>query len=496
MISPSAASRICGVDVEYKNFSGGNAAMLPQRLAVFGVGNDDADYGLEKYEGGGSASAVGDRYGYGSPLHLMAKIFFPPAGVAAAFPVTFFPLKPPANAVAAEGSITVAAAAGNQSGVAAANGSGTVHIGGVGVEFAVTKGQALAAIRLAVRDAINGNMDVPAAADIDSETNAIVLTSKWSGESSNLIGLEMEGNFPGLTFSTVGFAGGALDPDVTPAFQKIGNVWETQILDSFDYKKPTRLDQYQEYGEGRWGSFEKKPLLVAHGCADTLEVRAAITDPRKKDYINYLIVSVGSRELPFVIAAKGLVNDIMTTANNNPALGYKGLLTGLHCGDDSVQENYSQRDLSVKKGSSTNIKNGAVAELNDIITFWHPESEGAFPSRRYVVVLVKLQNIVFNVRLIMEADTLKGAPLVANTQPTRNRAAQSPKMIKASLMNLADTLAREAILAEAKFTKKNLLVELDAANPNRLNNTFPVKLAGNIEITDSLIQFGFLLGGE
>jgi phage tail sheath gpL-like len=489
MISPSAASRVCGVDVEYKNFNSGNAAMLPQRLAVFGVGNDGADYGLEKYEGGGSASAVGDRYGYGSPLHLMAKIFFPPAGAAATFAVTFFPLKPPVNAVAAKGSITV-------TGAATANGSGTVYIGGVRVEFAVTKAQTLAAIRLAVKDAINGNMDVPAAADIDSETSAIVLTSKWSGESSNLISLEIEGNFPGLTLSTVGFTGGALDPDITPALQKIGNVWETQILDSFDYKKLTRLDQYQEFGEGRWGSLEKKPLLVAHGCTDTLAVRTAITDPRKTDYINYLIVSVGSRELPFVVAAKGLVNDIMTTANNNPAQGYKGLLTSLHCGDDSVQESYSQRDLSVKKGSSTNIKNGSVAELNDIITFWHPESEGTFPSRRYVVALAKLQNIVFNVRLIMEADALKGAPLVADIQPTRNRAAQSPKMIKASLMNLADSLAQEAVLAEAEFTKKNLSVKLDTANPNRLNNTFPVKLSGNIEITDSLIQFGFLLGGE
>jgi phage tail sheath gpL-like len=489
MISPSAASRVCGVDVEYKNFNSGNAAMLPQRLAVFGVGNDDADYGLEKYEGGGSASAVGDRYGYGSPLHLMAKIFFPPAGASATFPVTFFPLKPPQNATAAEGSITV-------TGTATANGSGTIFIGGVRVEFAVTKGQAPAAIRQTIKEAVNGNTDVPAAADIDSETSVIILTSKWSGESSNLISLEMEGNFPGLTFSTLGFAGGALDPDITPAFQKIGNVWETQILDSFDYKKLTRLDQYQEFGEGRWGSLEKKPLLVAHGCADTLEVRGAITDPRKTDYINYLIVSVGSRELPFVIAAKGLVNDIMTTANNNPAQGYKGLLTGLHCGDDSVQESYSQRDSSVKKGASTNIKNGSVAELTDIITFWHPESEGTFPSRRYVVSLVKLQNIVFNVRLIMEADALKGAPLVADTQPTRNRAAQSPKMIKASLMNLADSLAQEAILAESEFTKKNLTVLLDTANPNRLNNTFPVKLSGNIEITDSLIQFGFLLGGE
>ena len=485
MISPSAASRVCGVDVEFKNFNSGNAAMLPQRLAIFGVGNDDANYSLDKYEVGGSASVVGDRYGYGSPLHLMARIFFPPAGAGATFPVTIYPLEKASGATAAEGRITV-------SGTATANGSGAVYIGGVATEFAIKKGDDEAAILDNLAAAINGNMNVPVIAEVDG--GDIKLTSKWSGESANLITLHIDGDIPGLTIGRVAFEGGALDPDITPAFQEIGNVWETQILDSFDYKKLSRLDAYQIYGEGRWASLEKKPLLVAHGCTDTLEVRTAITDPRKTDYVNYLITSVGSRELPCVIAAKGLLNDIMTTANNNPAQGYKGLLTGLHCGDDPVQENYGQRDSSVKKGSSTNIKNGSVAELNDIITFWHPESEGTFPSRRGVVTMVKLQNIVFNVRLIMEADHLKAAPLIADTQPTRNRAAQSPKMIKASLMNLADSLGMEAILADAEFTKKNLMVALDTTNPNRLNNTFPVKLSGNIEITDTLIQFGFLLG--
>jgi phage tail sheath gpL-like len=63
-------------------------------------------------------------------------------------------------------------------------------------------------------------------------------------------------------------------------------------------------------------------------------------------------------------------------------------------------------------------------------------------------------------------------------------------------MNLADSLGKEAILADADFSKKNLTVKLDSANPNRLNNVFPSKLSGNLEITDSLIQFGFLLGGE
>jgi phage tail sheath gpL-like len=487
-VSPSAVSRVCGVETTYKNFNTGKAQSLPQRLAIVGIGNDDADYSLKKFEVPGSASAVADHFGYGSPLYLMAKQFFPQTGAAAEFPVTIYPLAKAAQAQPAAGSIGI-------TGTATANGSGIIRIGGIAVEFAIIKNDTAEAVLTSIKAAIDGSLDVPAKTGTLAE-GVLPLTSKWSGQSSNLISLEAEINAPGIVAEVTPFAGGALDPDVTPALAKIGPVWETMVLNGFDYKDTSRLDKYQEYGEGRWNVLEKKPLLVCHGCTDALEARTDITDPRKTDAINFLVVSVGSRELPCVIAAKGLINDIMTTANKNPAQGYKGLLTGLHAGDDDVQENYTQRTASVRKGSSTNIKNGSVAELNDIITFWHPESEGNFPSKRYVVDMVKLQNVVFNVRLIMEADEMKGAQLVTDKDVTTNPAAKAPKDIKTAFYNLADSLALKAIIVTSDFTKKNMSVATDTENPKRLNVIFPVKLSGNIEISSTDIYFGFYLGGE
>jgi phage tail sheath gpL-like len=487
-VSPSAVSRVCGVETIFKNFNTGKAQSLPQRLAIVGIGNDDADYSLKKFEVPGSASAVAARYGYGSPLHLMAKQFFPQAGTAAEFPVTIYPLKKPDQAQPAAGAIGV-------SGTATANGSGKIFLGGIAVEFAGLKGATAGDVLNAIKSAIDGSLDSPAKTGTVA-SSSLPVTSKWSGASSNKISLEAEINIPGIVVELTQFSGGALDPDVTPALTKIGPVWETMILNGFDYSDTARLDKYQEYGEGRWAVLEKKPLLICHGCADTLDVRGEITDPRKTDAMNFLIVSVGSRELPCVIAAKGLINDVMTTANKNPARGYKGLLTGLHSGDDEVQENDTLRNASVRKGSSTNIKNGSVAELNDIITFYHPESEGNFPSKRYVVDLVKLQNVVFNVRLIMEADEMKGAPLVTDKDVTTNPDAKAPKDIKTAFYNLADSLALKAIIVTADFTKKNMSVKTDTENPKRINVIFPVKLSGNIEISSTDIYFGFYLGGE
>jgi len=144
-------------------------------------------------------------------------------------------------------------------------------------------------------------------------------------------------------------------------------------------------------------------------------------------------------------------------------------------------------------GASNNIKSGGVAELNDIVTFYHPVSEGKYPAKRYVVDIVKLQNIIYNVRLIMEQDSLKGAPLVPDQDIVTNPAAIQPKAIKTMFINLADSLALAAIISDAKFTKKNLKVAIDSENPKRVNVTFPVKLSGNIEVSSTDVYFGFYL---
>jgi phage tail sheath gpL-like len=484
MLPSSAISRVTGVNVEYRNFNTGSGGFLPQRLALFGAGNADAQYSLEKYEAAGSADAIAKRYGYGSPIHLAARQLFPAGGGGAIFPVTVYPLRPPGDATAAAGAIEV-------SGIPAAAGSGVVRIGGIEAEFPIAKGAAATEILTAVKTAINTKLEMPVAAGTIAD-GELPVTAKWKGETGNEIKIKVSTELEGPAFGITAMSGGSLDPDVEPALAAIGQIWETVILSCFSWKKTGRLDQYQLFCEGRWGELEKKPCLAAHGCTDDYAARTAVTDLRKNDYANFLIQSTGSDELTFVIAARGLVNDIMSNANSNPPLGYSGKLTGLAAGPDEAQENYQTRNNAVMKGASTNIKTGSAAELNDVITFYHPDGE-AIPSRRYVVDLVKLMNVVFNVRMVLEADEKKGAPLVSDATPTANPRAVQPKMVKTELMNLANSLSRAAIIQEPEFTKENLAVKIDSSNPKRLNVQYPVKLSGNVEVTSADIYFGFYL---
>lgn len=487
-VSASAVSRVTGIEVSPKNFNTGNANMLPQRLVIIGQGNDDVLYSQEKYECDGSAASVAERYGYGSPLHLAAKQLFPTAGAMATFPVSIIAVKKGASGfAAASGSVTVAGEK------ATASGACVLSVCGLDVQIAVAKGATAAQVAAAIAAAVNAEQDRAVVAEVaESANTTVTLTARWSGALGNRISLAWSGDAPGLTVAVTAFSGGAGVPAVDDALASIGEVWETFVLDTFDYKDSdgsasALLDVYQTWGEGRWSVLEKKGCLVAHGCTDDYATRTAVTDSRPSDRINFLIESVGSPELPFVVGARGLL-DILTTADSNPAQNYKGTLGGLKRGTDAQQENYTVRNQSVMKGASTNITSGSVAALNDTITFYHPADDSKHPAWRYVVDSVKLMNIVYNLRLITEGDM--GAPLVPDKDVTSNPAAIQPKMVRTWLANLAQSLGEAALISDVKFTVKNMKVSIDSENSKRYNYIFPVKVSGNVEVVSGDVYFG------
>ena len=199
-----------------------------------------------------------------------------------------------------------------------------------------------------------------------------------------------------------------------------------------------------------------------------------------------------TNNLPFVIAARAVAR-IAVTANNDPPQNYKGRLTGLVPGADDQQENYLQRDTSLKAGSGTTILVDGEIELNDTITFYHPDGDQN-PPYRYVVDIVRLQNVVYNIGLIFESSEWKGAALLPDSTPTVSTTAKKPKDALTSLGNLADGLGLKAIISEPSFTQANQTATINDQNPKRLNINYPIKLSGNTEITSIDLFFGFFFG--
>lgn len=487
----TAVARVVGIKTEFKNLRGGRVVNLPQRIAVFGQGNSAATYSTDKFQVTSSTQAA-ERYGFGSPIHLAVQQLLPDNGDGVGtIPVTIYPLVDGPAAVTAAGDIT-------PSGAVTKAGVARVIINNKRSQaFSISIGDSVSDLVTAITAAINAILDVPViATDATPGTSTEVgIAAKWAGPSGNDLNLSIDGGEDtGVSFAITQPVSGAVNPVIDGALAQIGNVWETLVVNCLDIADTAILDKFEIEGEGRWGALVRKPFVCFTGNT-IVDVAAAIavSDARKTDRINSQLVAPGSLDLPFVVAARQL-SRIAPLAQNNPPHDYGSRTAdGLTPGTDAEQWNYLQRDQAVKAGSSTiEVKDGVV-NLSDIVTFYHPSGDPT-PAYRYVVDIVKVTNILFNLDLRFVTPEWDGAPLIPDDQATTNRTAKKPKMAVAEVSSLIDELALGAFISDPKTAKASTLAAINDQNPKRLDVTTTLQISGNTNIISVDFNWGFFFG--
>ena len=486
-VDASAVARVVGIETKFKDLRAGGILFLPQRVALVGQGATASVYSTDKKQFT-SALAVAQDYGFGSPLHLAAKQFFPINGDGlGSIPLTVYPLVDDGAGVVSAGDITPTVAPTEAA-------SYIVRVNNIDSEaFVIDTADTVATVTVKIAAAINAVLDMPITA---TSTALLVDTvSKWKGLTANEINIEVIGSATvGNSFAITQHVGGLVNPVVDNAIAQVGNVWETMFLNCLGMSDLTTLDTYQAFGEGRWGPLVRKPCIVFAGnTADSVTNAVIITNLRKADRVNCSLVAPGSNDLSFVIAARQLAR-IAKVANNNPAHDYGSQdATGLTPGPDGDQWTYADRDQVVKGGSSTiEVKDGVI-NISDVVTMYHPDGD-PIPAYRYVVDIVKLMNIIFNLDIEFATAKWDGAPLIPDDQPTVNRDAKKPKTAVAAVSAILDSLGLNAIISDPETAKKNTLAEIDPGNPKRLNLTTTVQLSGNANIISVDLNFGFFFG--
>jgi len=487
-IDVSAVARVLGIKTNFKDLRGGATVFLPQRVALIGQGSTASVYATTK-KIVFSALEVAQTYGFGSPVHLAARQLLPDNGDGiGTIPLTIYPLDDDGAGVVSDGDITPTVAPTEAA-------SYIVRVNEIDSEaFVIPEtGATVASVVTQITDAINANLNMPIIAS--DGTTLVTTASKWKGTSANDIVIEIIGSTTsGNSFVITQHTGGLVNPDVDDALNQIGNVWESMLLNCMDIADTATLNKYQTFGDGRWGALVRKPLITFTGSnLATVALATAVTDARKTDKVNSQLVAPGSNNLPFVIAARELAR-IVKLANNNPAHDYGSQdAAGLVPGADGDQWNYVERDAAVKAGSSTiEVKDGVI-NVSDVVTMYHPDGD-PLPAYRFVVDIVKLQNIIFNLDLEFASDKWDGAPLIADDDATINPDAKKPKTAVAAAAAIVTNLGLNAILADAKSTIPDIVAEIDGTNPKRLNMVVPVKLSGNTNIKSIDLDFGFNFG--
>lgn len=485
-VDPSQVASAVGIATAFKQLRENGTAILPQRVAVIGQGASASTYSNTKAQYF-SAFAVGEAYGFGSPVHLAAKQLLPSNGDGlGTVPMTIYPLDDDVSGVAAAGDIT-------PSGAATGSATFVVKISEIkSARFNVTSGDTVSDIIDAMAAAVAANVDMPMIGT--DNTTVFDLAAKWQGSSANDLVIEVEAigtDSSGVTFAITQPTGGANNPDITTALDQIGNVWETCLVSCFEHSDTTILDAFNAYNEGEWAALIHQPCYVLYGnTPQSVSNGIATTNVRPLDRTNYIVPSPKSKELPLAIAARA-ASRIAVSANNNPAKGYRRLpLTGLVPGADAEQWSTTQRDAAVKGGSGTTEVRDNVMVLSDVTGMFKPTGDPT-PAWRYLVTTVKRQQVLYNLTLIFDSLEWASAPLLPAGQATTNPTAKSPTAAIAEISQLIDNLALQAILSNPEAAKATIASAIDGVNSNRLNASLTDQVSGNVEIISIDSNFGF-----
>lgn len=486
-IDETAEASAFGLDTEYKDMREGAAALCPQRLGLIGQGRSDKSYPLTKWTAT-SAAAAGERYGYGSPIHLSLLMLMPANGDGVGtIPVDVLPLEDAYEAVAAVGRITPTGTQTERSRV-------RVKVNKIaGAWFNVETDDNAGAIVDKIVSSCNGVLEMPALVT-DGATYAI-FTAKWAGSSGNDLLIEVEAEALGVTYAIIQPTGGSINPDVSGALALIGPSWVTQVLNCLDIADDDALDAYHEFAEGRWDPLVRKPLVFWTGNTEAVVATATAESSSRKTARGLgQLTGPGCGNLPFMVAARQLAR-ILKVANSVPAKSYqKQKANGLSPGDDSVQWDYASRDQAVKAGSSTTEVVDGIIEIKDVVTFYRPTGEIP-PGYQFAVNIVKLQNCIYNFSQEFEKEEWASAPLVKNEDVVTEPTARKPKDYEVKANQLLVSLGLRAIVADVKAAKKKTRARINSNNPNRLDLTVEFPLSSNGNILNMTQTFGFLAGG-
>lgn len=509
----NATSLAAGVGVSAKNVQFQSEAQnLPRKILVLAT-YDPAKTAVTALEPVQvlSPEDAGDRFGFGFMAHrLVAQAFLGGQGV----PVFVQPQAEAGGAVAAAGGIDFTGSAGVV--------AGTLHfyVGAQYVPVVLPAAATDAQIATALIAAITADKTLKVTAAVDGAiAGKVIPTAKSKGPWGNDITLDFNLGYgqalpAGVTVVVTEMTGGAGVPVMATALAALGTgddaneAYFTDVVHGYGQDTVT-LDAISAYvgaGNDFTGLYSKtvaRPFRALTGDTAVgsggLAALVALADARKLDRANGVLAVPGSANHPAELAAQAIGH--MARINSDVvAQGFAGIpMIGVHTGDkaDRWTSQYDNRDTAVKGGiSTTQVRNGVVT-LQNIVTFYRPDSvpvaSNGYRSMRNIAII---QNMLYNIGLNFLQEKWQGVLIVADTSRVTNttdrQKARDAGSVIDDLVALARSFEAHGWIYEAAFTI-NRLKQAGAVTirpgATGFDNILSVILSGEGGILDNKIEF-------
>lgn len=500
-VSLANISRVVGYTIKKGSFSS-TSPNLPQRMAVLAEANDANQSTLVlSPQQITSAQQAASLFGAGSPMHIIARILFPFSGAGVSgIPVFVYPQVKASGAAAKVIKVV-------PTGVATGNVTHYVKLAGRegldGTYYAINivTGDNTAQIAQKISDAVNKCYGAPMSAYND--VYETVLTSKWSGLTADglSISIDTNNNAAGITYTVTTPQAGSGIPSLSNALALFGGDWNTIVLNSYGLDTNTIATLMAFNGipdplvpTGRYTSTIMKPFIAITGSV--ADDPSATTDLYPNDDTIAIAPAPGSLGLAMEAAANMAVL-YSVIAQNSPHLDVAGKVypdmpysqtTWL----TASMATYANRDAIVKKGCSTVALSSSGYKVEDFVTTYHPAGEVP-PQYRYCRNL----NLDFNVRYaykLLEDIYVRDHMIANDGDVVTVDGVVKPKTWKGVIDEMALDLASRGLIVDAGFMQDSIVVNIGAANPDRLETYFKYKRSGFARISSTTAEAGFNFG--
>jgi phage tail sheath gpL-like len=510
-VPSSAVSAVVGYSLTEGNFANASPN-LPQSIAVLAEAND-ANQSTMPAVGTPitSAQQAGNLYGFGSPIYHIARILFPNngggGGGVSGIPVTVFAQPAAANSTPSIIEITPVGVANN-------NGTHYVKISGRegldGQYYAINfnAGDTTHQIAGYIQNAVNAVLGAPVIAS--SSPYYAALQTKWSGLTANELNISIDtnGNSCGLSYAISQIQTGSGTPSIASALNSFGNAWYTIVINGYSTQAQilSALENFNGVPAtinnptptGRYVGITFKPFVAFTGSTadNPTTINTVFTAARTNQCTIALCVAPSSPGFSFEAAANYAVLSAVQEQNDpNLDIQYSFLPdmpVPLQWTASNAMSAWAARDAIVKLGCSTADVEAGQYKVNDFVTTYCPTGE-LIPQFRYVRNLMLDFNVQFGYNIIVIQNVQSHS--IANDYDVVNAAKViKPKQLKQLIASYALDLATRGLIVDAVFMVSSITVNIDTANPDRLDVFFRYKRAGFGRIVDTTAQAGFNYG--
>lgn len=388
------------------------------------------------------------------------------------------------------------AAAGSVLFAGAATAAGTVAlwVGGRRVRVGVSVGDTAAEVCTAAAAAVAADPDAVCVAAANGVTpERLDITARHKGVAGNHIDLRIgyyDGEVlpAGITATVTAMSGGTANPDIGDAIAAMGETWYTDIV--VPWTDPASLTAIETELSHRFGPLAMRDAHAFAAAGGTHATLTTLGNSRNSPHLT-IIARTGSPTPPEEWAA-ALAGVAAYYTHIDPARPLQTLpLAGVLPPPVADRFTLEERNLLLKDGIATfQVDDGGRVLIERVITTYETNAFGIEdPAYLDVTTLKTLAYLRYQTRARILLRFPRHKLAADGTRYGAGQAIVTPKVIRAELIALYRELEAAGLVEDLDQFRDDLLVEIDANDPNRINALVPPNIVNQFRVFAGKIQF-------